>query len=229
MPNPIRDVEARNKMVLEHKGLAIQMARRYRGRGLELLDLISEGIIGLIRAADHYDESHGVKFSSYACYRIKEAIVTAIRRTGHTIRIPVRTGRRLPPWFNLMERITRETGREPTFHELADILGLSRKTRRVLWDGIQAWKFDDPDHLEVQVTLDPNPLEAEDERQRLIAALRSLDPFTQDIIAMRFGLFGTEPMTSDQVGHVLGRSGQRIRFHTRRALKSLAYRLGPPP
>ena len=101
------DVESRNRLVQEHLSLVLPLARQYLNRGLTFEDLVGEGNLGLIRAAEQYDPSFGTRFSTYATYWIRAAIVSAVMNTAATIRVPMNVGRLLARWRRTEKQLRR--------------------------------------------------------------------------------------------------------------------------
>src|SRR5262249_34749903 len=120
------DHEARNHLVQANLGLVVKIARRYMGRGLIMDDLVGEGNLGLIRAASQYKPGFGTRFSTYASFWIKEAILSALINTTPTIRIPGHMTRLLWKWRRVEHALTCAGSREPNFHEIASVLGLNQ-------------------------------------------------------------------------------------------------------
>jgi RNA polymerase primary sigma factor len=126
------DRQARNDMAEANLGLVSTIARDFLDRGLELDDLIGEGHLGLLRAAERFDPSHGVRFSTYATHWIKEAIRKALINTAPTIRLPAHMIRTLTRWRRTERALARDLGRQAGFEEVAEALGLSRARRDVV-------------------------------------------------------------------------------------------------
>src|SRR5262245_49204987 len=126
------DVQARNHLVRANLRLAVRVARAYQGRGLELADLVAEGTLGLIRAAELFDPSGRTRFGTYAVFWIKQSIGRALVNTAPTIRLPARTARLLVGWRLATAALRGELGRRPTEEEVAERMSLSaRQLRRV--------------------------------------------------------------------------------------------------
>ena len=126
------DVESRNRLVQANLGLVYHVARQYLHRGLTLEDLVGEGNLGLIRAAQQYDPAVGTQFSTYATYWIREAIQSALANTVGTIRLPMNISKLLCRWRRTEKRLLQAQGHPPTFEEVASSMGLDRTTQRLI-------------------------------------------------------------------------------------------------
>ena len=132
------DREARNRLVQANLGLVVTIARQFLGRGLQLDDLIGEGNLGLIRAAEEFNPSYGTRFSTYASIWIKEAIRRALINTTTTIRLPAHMVGLLTKWRRAERALLREAGRMPTFEEIASVLDLSEVQKSRVAQALQA-------------------------------------------------------------------------------------------
>ena len=226
------DQAAKDHMIEANLRLVVANAKRYRGLGLPFLDLIQEGILGLIRAVEKFDYRRGFKFSTYATWWIRQAMQRALQHQSRTIRVPVHIGQELTKLRAAERKLTGELGRDPTLEELARAIGT------------------DPDHVEelrsaerVPVSLEspvggdgeaelgsllpsdaPGPLEEvalELEEESIRRALARLDDNARRVIEMRFGLGGEEPMTLREVAGRMGLSAEGVRKLERRALRRL--------
>jgi RNA polymerase sigma factor (sigma-70 family) len=130
-PGPRCDVETRNRLVQENMGLVHEVARQFVNRGLSMEDLIGEGNLGLIRAAQTFDSSVGVRFGTYAFHLIREAIRTAVAQSSGTIRLPMNVCRLLGRWRKTERQLKNLRGHRPTFEEVAAAMGLDRPTQRL--------------------------------------------------------------------------------------------------
>ena len=208
------DVESRNRLVQEHLGLVLPLARQYLNRGLTFEDLVGEGNLGLIRAAEQYDPSFGTRFSTYATYWIREAIVSAVMNTAATIRVPMNVGRLLARWRRTEKQLRRTTGHRPTFDEVATAMGLdgpplrwivsAHRVGRMLGEEVVAgWelstflKIDGRDSHERAV-------EEAEERAMVLRRLELLEGRERTVVVLRYGLAGEPAMSLTDIGRRLG-------------------------
>jgi len=126
------DAEARDHLVRANLRLVVNISRAYAGRGLALEDLIAEGNLGLMRAAEGFDPSLGVRFSTYACYWVKQSIKRALLNTGKTVRVPAYMAELLTKWKRAAANLQEELGRTPTQEEVAQCLNLSAKKLKIV-------------------------------------------------------------------------------------------------
>ena len=224
------DLDARARMIRSNLRLVVKIARDYVGRGMSLEDLIGEGNLGLIRAAEDFDPRFGTRFSTYASYWIKQAIRHALTNTTATIRLPAHMVTLLSKWRKAERALTRELGQAPTFEQVAVTLGLS-DTQRILVERArqasqlrheggddEGWSPEEAgDHHEGPDAA----IEAADERRHLLRRLDRLDDRERTIVSLRFGLDGDDPMTLKEVGRRLGVTREWVRKIEVRAVKKL--------
>ena len=232
------DRDARARMIRANLRLVVKIARDYTGRGMSLDDLIGEGNLGLIRAAEDFDPRFGTRFSTYASYWIKQAIRHALTNTTATIRLPAHMVTLLSKWRKAERALTRELGQAPTFDQVAVTLGLS-DAQRVLVERAkrasqlkleggddEGWSPDEAgDHHESPDAA----IEAADERRHLLGRLERLDDRERTIVSLRFGLDGDDPMTLKEVGRRLGVTREWVRKIEVRAVKKLDGDAPAPP
>lgn len=227
------DETARTRMIRANLRLVVKIARDYLGRGLALDDLIGEGNLGLIRASEEFDPEFGTRFSTYACYWIKQAIRHALTNTTATIRLPAHMVGLLTKWRRAERSLSKELGRAPTEEQVAVTLGLTeaqvemvRRARLAgrlqLESGFsgdgESWSPDDS--TEDREGPDARA-EASDESRHLLRRLDRLDARERSILTMRFGLSGDEPMTLKEVGRRLGVTREWVRKIELRAVAKL--------
>ncbi|MFO0960589.1 MAG: RNA polymerase sigma factor RpoD/SigA [Isosphaeraceae bacterium] len=227
------DQHARNRMVTANLRLVVKIARCYEGHGLGIDDLVGEGNLGLVRAADDYDPAFKVRFSTYAAYWIKQAIRHALTNTTSTIRLPSHLNGLMGKWNRAEHQMRRDLGGAPTAEQVADRLGLSEAQREMIdrgfrakrlrqggGDGGDAW---DPDNAPDCRDQDPDAdLDASDDLVDLHRRLDRLDARERAIVSMRFGLGGEPSRTLKEVGQVLGITREWVRKIEIRALGKLS-------
>jgi RNA polymerase primary sigma factor len=221
-------------MITANLRLVVKLATDYANLGLPLLDLVSEGNIGLMKAVERFDPQKGGKLSTYAAWWIKQSIKRALANQGRTIRVPVHQIEKIAKVRRLIERLTAELGREPTDEELADEVGLSGPQVSALKSsGIQPTSLDAPvgkddgetlfgDMLSDEAAEDPlEYLEGKDARAMLGGVLKVLTARERDIIKLRYGLGGGRERTLEEIGTKLGITRERIRQIQMVALKKM--------
>ena len=233
------DKAARERMITANLRLVVRLASDYANLGLPLLDLVSEGNIGLMKAVERFDPQKGGKLSTYAAWWIKQSIKRALANQGRTIRVPVHQIEKIAKVRRLIERLTAELGREPTDEELADEVGLSGPQVSALKSsGIQPTSLDAPvgkddgetlfgDMLSDEAAEDPlEYLEGKDARAMLGGVLKVLTARERDIIKLRYGLGGGRERTLEEIGTKLGITRERIRQIQMVALKKMRREMG---
>jgi RNA polymerase primary sigma factor len=227
------DLEAKERMVNSNLRLVISNARKYQGQDLPLLDLIQEGILGLIRAAEKFDYRKGFKFSTYATFWIRESIQRAIANRARTIRIPVHIGQRERKIGRVQRELVATLGREPTDEEIAQAAELTEREVRETRDAARVvTSLDRPVGEEEDTTLgtllpsgDRGPDEQVDILLREDALRRALDRLPdreREVVKLRYGINGNDPTPLSETGRRLGISSDAVRTIERRALKELA-------
>ena len=228
------DIEARNELVSANLRLVVSLAKRYQGCGMSLQDLIQEGNIGLMKAAEKFDASKGFRFSTYAAWWINQTIGRALADQSKAIRVPVHMTENINKLRRLSRDLTVTLGHEPTDEDLAEAM-------KVSVDDIKTYKsyMTDVTSLDIQVgddddgtTIasfieDENNISPEKnavqivEREMLDAVLDTLTAREQDIIRQRFGLDDNIPKTLEEVGKSYGLTKERIRQIENKALMKL--------
>ncbi len=217
------DREARTLMIKANLRLVIKIAHDYANLGLPLLDLVSEGNIGLMKAVERFDPAKGGKLSTYAAWWIKQSIKRALANQSKTIRLPVHLVDKISKMNRVASQMSEELGREPTDDELAEEVGLSTKTVSQLKtasirpSSLNAPISDDDSTEFGEMVGDENartPFESlrdRNLRDQLADVLQVLDAREHAIILQRFGLDGARPRTLEEVGKKLGVTRERIR------------------
>ena len=211
----------------------VKIAHDFKGWGLQLLDLISEGNLGLMRAVEKFDPKKGAKFSSYAAWWIKQSMHRALANQSRIIRIPVQTANKISKIKLARIRLLEKFGREPTDAEIAQALDFSERTVAELRQAnLHTISLHDPiqqgDDGEIQDiipdrgALTPDRILGDRESIRHAADLMArLDERERLILKLRFGLDGHRPRTLEEVCQMIGRTRERVRQIQNQALKKL--------
>jgi len=217
------DAEARERMINANLRFVVTVARDYVGLGLPLLDLISEGNIGLMQAIDRFDPEKGAKLSTYAVWWIKRAIKSALANQSKTIRLPVKTIEKITRMRRISAQMGNELSREPTEDELGEELGIAtEKVARLKSVGLRPESLDAPvgaDELTVfgenipdEQTQTPfESLREKDFSDQINRVLKSLNTREATIIVERFGLNGRTAKPLEQIAETIGVTRNRIR------------------
>ena len=226
---------AREHLIRANSRLVISVAKKYIGRGVPFLDLIQEGNIGLIRAANKFNYKLGHKFSTYATWWIRQAVTRAIADQSRTIRVPVHMGDQINKLLRTAHRLTQELGREPTIEELAAALEIpTRKAEEMLKVARRPLSLEMPTDDEEDSELgdfieDEDSPAPEDEvtlsmlRELLQEMLQNLPPREVRILQLRYGLVDGETYTLEEVGKKLGVTRERVRQIEAQALSRLRH------
>ena len=223
---------AKDELVQRNLRLVVDIAKRYLNRGLGFLDLVQEGNIGLMKAAERFDYQRGFKFSTYATWWIRQGITRAVADQSRTIRVPVHTTEASNRISRTAQRLAQQLDRDPSYEELGLELGLTQERVRETIQAFQepisldATPADGDSHLgELIPDLDSISPDVEIDKQRTVAQLKRileiLTPREQDVVRLRFGIGQEEPWTLEQVGRSMSVTRERIRQIEGVALKKL--------
>ena len=225
--------EARATLIEANLRLVVKIAHDFKGLGLPLLDLISEGNIGLMRAVEKFDPSKGAKFSSYAAWWIKQSMRRALANQSRVIRIPVQSAGKINKIKSVKMKLAEQLGREPTDDEIAANLGFSGRTVTGLrLADLRTFSLHDPiqqgedgefqDIIPDQGAMTPDRILGDEESvHRLLSLLSQLDDRERLILQLRFGLDGKRPKTLEEVSQEIRRTRERVRQIQNQALAKL--------
>jgi len=229
------DKEALSKLVKSNLRFVVSVAKQYQNQGMSLPDLINEGNLGLIKAAQRFDETRGFKFISYAVWWIRQAILQALAEQARIVRLPVNKIGSINKINRVFARLEQEFEREPSSQEIADVLQVApEEVKEVLKSNGRTVSMDAPISTEEDNNMydvlqnDDNPspdkhLMNESLTYEIERALSTLSPREAKVIKLYFGINMKHPLTLEEIGEELGLTRERVRQIKEKALKRIQY------
>ena len=214
---------ALEELVKSNLRFVISVAKEYQGQGLPLQDLISEGNLGLIKAAQRFDETRGFKFISYAVWWIRQSILQALAEQARVVRLPLNRVGAINKVGRALEELEKEFGREPSMSEIADRMEMNsfdvaepfkEDEGNSLLDVLESDRYDPPDGQLMRDSL----------REEIEKVLGTLKPREAEIVKLYFGLDGDRPLTLEEIGEYFELTRERVRQIKEKALRRLRHR-----
>jgi RNA polymerase primary sigma factor len=226
------DPEARDRLVRSNLRLVVNIAKKFSGRGMTLGDLIEEGNLGLLRAVDTFDPEHKVRFSTYAAWWIKQAIKRAILNNAQPIHIPTYMVELINQWRQTYAEMELKLGRTVSLEEMASAMKVPIRKAKAIRDIVSVveagFQYDSAENTGLEesvedekISLPDDELGSEEELGRALELLEEIDPREAEVLRLRFGLDGQEPLTLKQIGEKLGLTRERVRQIQRSGLAKL--------
>jgi len=228
-----QDPEARDRLVRSNLRLVVKIAKKFPCRGLTLGDLIEEGNLGLLRAVDSFDPEHGVRFSTYASWWIKQSIKKALLTNTGPIHIPTYMVELVNQWRYTAARLETSLGRPPELEKMAESVNLSVRKAKAVQQIIEAVNAGfqensaenntglDENIEDNRITLPEDVLGTDEELAKAVELLSEIEPREAEVLTLRFGLGGNEPLTLKEIGREIGLTRERVRQIQRDALTKL--------
>ena len=227
------DPYARERLIRSNLRLVVKIAKHFSSGGLTLGDLIEEGNLGLMRAVDTFDPDHGVRFSTYSAWWIKQSIKRAILSNSQPIHIPTYMVELINQWRQVYAEEEARLGRTVSLDEMATALKVPLRKARAIREIVtvvdQGFQHDSPEQtggleealIDDTIVSPEEDLGSNEELQKAIELLDEIDPREAEVLRLRFGLDGTEPLTLKQIGKQLGLTRERVRQLQKNALAQL--------
>lgn len=221
------DEKAREQMINSNLRLVVKIAKAYENMGLSIMDLISEGNIGLMIAVERFDpDNFDNKFSSYACWHIKSKIRLALLTQSRLIRLPAHIGDELHKVHKTKAELELKFGKEPTQEEIAKEIGIPVYKVKALFDFNSTTSIDEIEEEGVELASEDGEMaytkmQEEEAIQELLKKIKRLSGKERKILQMRFGLGGNQAMSLEEIGKVFGVTRERIRQIQENAIDNL--------
>lgn len=229
------DEQALERLINSNLRFVVSVAKQYQNQGLSLPDLINEGNLGLIKAAQRFDETRGFKFISYAVWWIRQSILQALAEQARIVRLPLNKIGCINKINNTFARLEQEFQREPTFNEIAEALDIAPKdVKEALKISSRHVSMDAPLKADEENTLYDVLLHSESEspdshllddslRREIERSLSTLSPREADIVRLYYGLNGEPPYSLEEIGKLFNLTRERVRQIKEKAIKRLKH------